>query len=117
MTNQEYFGLFSVSMNKKKIIRYENENSRDDYHVYAYRYTPDGFIFFCRIETFFRTAPNENSWKTGSLSSFHELSFVQGATSDTFYLTNETFRPAEFIQYPLISGPEESAWITADPLP
>lgn len=110
MTNQEYFNLFSESLNTRKIIRYENENSRDDYHTYAIRESPEGYVFYCLIETFFRTGMNANTWKTGSLSSFHELSSVKGATAETLYLTSETFFPRQDYKEKL----SEPGWRTVD---
>jgi len=115
MTNQEYFSLFSEAMNKKKIIRYENSTSRDDYQVHALRETPDGYVFFCLIETFFRNEMDHTSWKAGSLSSFHELQIVKGATADTFYLTNENYIPRENYKERLpVLSPQEANWKLVD---
>ena len=115
MTNQEYFSLFSESMNKKKIIRYENSSNRDDYHIYAIRETQEGYVFYCLVETFFRTGLNENTWKTGSLSSFHELTFVKGASTSSLYLTDETFTPRQGYKERLpLLAPSESGWKTVD---
>jgi len=115
MTNQEYFSLFSESMNKKKIIRYENSSNRDDYQTYAIRETPEGYVFFCLVETFFRTGLNENTWKTGSLSSFHELTVVKGASIRSLYLTDENFIPRKNYKERLpVLAPSESGWQTVD---
>jgi len=115
MTNQEYFSLFSEAMNKKKIIRYENSKSRDDYQVHALRETPEGYVFFCLVETFFRNEMDRVSWKTGSLSSFHELQIVKGATTDTLRLTNENYIPRKNYREKLpVVAPEEASWQLVD---
>jgi len=113
MTNQEYFSLFSEAMKKKKIIRFENSNNRDDYQTYAIRETREGCVFFCLIETFFKSETNQNTWETGSLSSFHEFHAVKGAETDTLVLTDKTYVPREGYHEKLpILASEESAWVT-----
>ncbi|MEO6684377.1 MAG: hypothetical protein ABIN24_00365 [Dyadobacter sp.] len=115
MTNEEYFSLFSEAMNKKKIIRYENSNSRDDYYIYAIRETPEGYVFFCLMETFFKAADNQEGWKTGSLSSYHEFRLVRGATISSLNLTNEIFAPRSNYKEKLpVIAQEEKAWLTVN---
>lgn len=115
MTAQEYYALFSRAMLEKKIVRYENSTSRDDYHTYAIRETPQGFIFFCLLETFFRTHKNLDSWFAGSLKSFHEFQFVQGATKETLHLTGQHYTlPTDYKEkFPPLEA-ADSNWKTAD---
>jgi hypothetical protein len=115
MTTEEYFALFSKAMREKRIIRYENSGSRDEYHTYAIRETPMGYIFFCLLETYFKTGINLNEWLTGSLRSFHEFSMVRGATVESLCLTDDFFEPV--VNYremlpALESG--ENGWQTLD---
>jgi adenosine/AMP kinase len=91
MTEQAYFELFSEAMKTKRIIRYENDTSRDDYHTYAIRETSAGHVFFCLLETFFRRDKNTDSWIPGSLKAYHEFGHIAGATSASLVLTNEHF--------------------------
>ncbi|GLU53688.1 hypothetical protein [Dyadobacter frigoris] len=115
MTNQEYFSLFSEAMNNKKIIRYENSNSRDDYYAYAIRETPEGYIFFCLMETFFKAGENKEGWKTGSLSSYHEFRSVRGVTLSSLNLTNEIFTPRSNYKEKLpVLAQNESSWLTVN---
>lgn len=115
MTNEEYFSLFSEAMSKKKIIRYENSNSRDDYYIYAIRQTPEGYVFFCLMETFFKAGENNDGWKTGSLSSYHEFRSVRGATLSFLKLTDDHFTPRSNYKENLpVLAPDESAWITVN---
>ena len=93
MTAQEYYDLFSKAMMERKIVRYENSTSRDDYHTYAIRETQFGYIFFCLLETFFRTGENLDSWINGSLKTFHQFTSVRGAARETLKITNEHFTP------------------------
>ena len=115
MTGQEYYALFSKAMNEKRIIRYENETSRDDYHTYAIRETSMGYMFFCLLETFFRTGKNLDQWIEGSLKSFHEFRIVKGAGRETLYLTEENYNVD--LNYkknlPAIL-PGETSWITIE---
>lgn len=115
MTAQECYTLFHKAMMEKRIIRYENETSRDDYHTYAIRETPMGYMFFCLLETFFRTGKNLDSWIAGSLKSFHDFHTVQGATIESLQLTNEHFVPVsdykERLPKIVIGG---AAWVTVD---
>ncbi|TDE15404.1 hypothetical protein [Dyadobacter psychrotolerans] len=115
MTGQEHYALFSKAMNENRIVRYENETSRDDYHTYAIRETAMGYMFFCLLETFFRTGKNLDSWIAGSLRSFHEFRIVKGASIDTLYLTEENYQinPNYKKNLPVIL-PGESNWITID---
>jgi hypothetical protein len=115
MTNQECFNLFSEAIKKKRIVRYENSNNRDDYFIHAIRETPDEYVFFCLIKTFFRSGHNTDTWKTGFLSSYHEFSLIKGAATDTLYLTNESFSPAADYKDKLpVLGFGESKWKTID---
>lgn len=115
MTNEEYFSLFSEAMNNKKVIRYENSNSRDDYYIYAIRQTPQGFVFFCLMETFFKAGDNKEGWKTGSLSSYHEFRSIKGAELSSLTLTNEIFTPRSNYKEKLpVIAQEESFWSTVD---
>ena len=93
MTNQEHYALFSSALKNKKIVRYENSLSRDDYAVYAIRKMPEGHMFFCRVETFFRSGPYSGQWQEGSLSSFHEFYLIKGAESGSLQLTDNSFVP------------------------
>ena len=93
MTNEEYFSLFSEAMNKKKIIRYENSNSRDDYYIYAIRETPDGYVFLLFNGNVFQSGGNDEGWKNGSLSSYLEFRSIRGAALSSLILTNEIFHP------------------------
>ena len=115
MTNEEYFSLFSEAMNMKKVIRYENSNSRDDYYTYAIRQTPEGYVFFCLMETFFKAGDNKKGWKTGSLSSYHEFRSIKGATLSSLKLTSEIFIPRSNYKdnIPVIAQ-GESSWSTVD---
>ncbi|TLV02690.1 hypothetical protein [Dyadobacter luticola] len=115
MTGQEYFALFSEAMRTKRIIRYENETSRDDYHTYGIRETPMGYMFFCLLETFFRRGRNADSWIPGSLTSYHEFDEVQGATTSTLILTDKKFEPIQGYREKLpglVNG--SHGWITVD---
>ena len=115
MTAQECHALFQKAMNEKRIVRYENETSRDDYHTYAIRETPMGYMFFCLLETFFRTGKNLDSWMKGSLKSFHDFHSVKGATIESLQLTNEHFVPVSDYKARLPRiGITDSAWITVD---
>jgi hypothetical protein len=115
MTNQECFNLFSEAIKKKRIVRYENSNSRDDYSILALRKTPDGYVFFCFVQTFFRSGHNADTWKTGFLSSYHEFSLIKGAAVETLRLTDESFSPAEDYKNKLpFLGFGESNWETID---
>lgn len=115
MTNEEYFSLFSEAMNTKKIIRYENSNSRDDYYIYAIRETPEGYVFFCLMETFFKAGDNKEGWKNGSLSSYLEFRSIRGATLSTLILTNEIFTPrGNFKEKLPVIAQSESAWLTVN---
>lgn len=115
MTNEEYFSLFSEAMNKKKIIRYENSSSRDDYYTYAIRDTPEGYVFFCLMETFFKAGDNKEGWKTGSLSSYHEFRSVRGATPSSLILTKETFTPRSSYKENLpVAAHNKSIWLTVN---
>jgi hypothetical protein len=112
MTNQEYYDLFSEAIQNKKIIRYENSTSRDDYSIYAIRKTPEGYVFFCLLETFFRKAENREGWKTGSLSSYPEFHSIKGAARETLQLTSETFTPRKNFEEKLpVLGYDESQWV------
>jgi hypothetical protein len=115
MTNQEYFNLFSEAIKKKRIVRYENISSRDDYYIHAIRETPEGYVFFCLVKTFFRSGHNTNTWKTGFLASYHEFSLIKGVSIDTLHLTDESFSPALDYKNKLpVLGLEESKWKTID---
>jgi hypothetical protein len=115
MTNEEYFSLFSEAMNKKKIIRYENSNSRDDYYIYAIRETPDGYVFFCLMETFFKAGGNDEGWKTGSLSSYHEFRSIRGAAHSSLILTDEIFTPRSNYKEKLpVLAQQEMPWLTVN---
>jgi len=112
MTVQEMYALFSKAMNEKRIIRYDNNTSRDDYHTYAIRKTQSGYLFFCLLETFFKTT-NNSGWLPGSLKSYHEFAAVKGATTQTLYLTSEQYTPVKNFNEKLpklITG--EESWIT-----
>ena len=113
MTGQEYYSLFSEAMKKRRIIRYENETSRDDYHTYAIRETPFGYVFFCLLETFFRTGKGLDSWIKGSLVSYHELQNVQGADINSLIITNEIYVPRfNYNQMLPVLKEGEPVWIT-----
>ena len=115
MTGQEYFALFSDAMRGKRIIRYENETSRDDYHTYAIRNSSEGYQFFCLLETFFRRAKNSDSWIPGSITSYHTFSQIQGITQSSLILTYELFTPMPDYKIRLASksGLLDN-WITVD---
>ncbi|MCF0058540.1 hypothetical protein [Dyadobacter sp. CY356] len=115
MTNEEYYGLFSEAMNKKKIIRYENSSSRDDYYIYAIRETPEGYVFFCLMETFFKAGDNHEGWKTGSLSSYHEFRSIRGATFSSLILTDEIFTPKSNYKEKIpVLAHKEALWLTVN---
>ncbi|WP_159473432.1 hypothetical protein [Dyadobacter sp. 3J3] len=115
MTNEEYFSLLSEAMKKKKVIRYENSSSRDDYYTYAIRETSEGYVFFCLMETFFKAGDNKEGWKTGSLSSYHEFKVIRGATLSSLILTNEIFIPRNNYKEKLpLLAQQESTWFTVD---
>jgi len=115
MTTQAYYELFSKAMKERKIVRYENSTSRDDYHTYAIRETSFGYIFFCLLETFFRTGKNKDNWIDGSLKTFHQFHIVKGATAETLRLIDDHFAPV--VNYkanlPAIEIGEKN-WITID---
>lgn len=114
MTGQAYFELFSKAMRTKRIIRYDNEASRDHYHTYAIRETPTGYLFFCLLETFFRREKNADIWIPGSLTSYHEFGTIQGAEESSLILTTEIYypRPDYKKRLPISDGFGE--WITVD---
>jgi len=115
MTAQECYALFHTAMIEKRVVRYENDTSRDEYHTYAIRETPMGHMFFCLLETFFRTGKNLDTWINGSLKSFHDFHSVQGATVESLQLTNEHFVPVPDYRDRLpkvVIG--ESPWVTVN---
>ena len=115
MTTQAYYELFSKAMKERKIVRYENSTSRDDYHTYAIRETGFGHIFFCLLETFFRTGKDMDSWINGSLKTFHQFHTVKGATAETLCLIDDHFVPVANYKenLPAIEVGEKN-WITVD---
>jgi hypothetical protein len=102
-------------MRAKRIIRYENETSRDDYHTYGIRESQEGYQFFCLLETFFRRAKNSDSFIPGSITSYHVFGQILGITKSSLILTTELFIPRPDYKIRLLSksGLLDN-WMTVD---